>query len=168
MSEKSKKTEAPTKQTKPTGQILRLAREEKNWSMTDIAKRLNLTNSTIEIMETDGYANNHLDVYHRGYLRLYCGLVGQDASALIETLKNNGFSLEDAFDVQIANHRDPKPEWSIQLNPALKYLLISAGAIALLALFWFKPVQTPKAIEKTVHFQEAKNPDPANNTEDAR
>lgn len=156
MSKKSNETEASAVQSKATGHILRLAREEKNWSISDIAKRLNLTNSTIETMETDGYANNHLDVYHRGYLRLYCGLVGQDASALLETLKANGFSLEDAFDVQIASHCDPKPEWSIQLNPALKYLLISAGAIALLTLFWFKPVQTPKAIEKTVHFQEAK------------
>ncbi|MCH8537905.1 MAG: DUF4115 domain-containing protein [Alkalimonas sp.] len=71
-------TEPTTHETsaEPTaGQLLRAARETKQWSQKESANQLNLRLSLIESMEADQYDPNLLPTFIRGYLRSYARLL---------------------------------------------------------------------------------------------
>lgn len=62
--------------SEPTpGQMLRSAREKKQWSQKESANQLNLGLSFIESMEADVYDQKMLPTYIRGYLRSYARLL---------------------------------------------------------------------------------------------
>lgn len=64
------------KSVEPTaGQLLRAARETKQWSQKESASQLNLRLSLIESMESDQYDPNLLPTFIRGYLRSYARLL---------------------------------------------------------------------------------------------
>lgn len=57
------------------GQLLRAAREKKQWSQKEAANQLNLGLSLIESMESDQYDTKLLPTFIRGYLRCYARLL---------------------------------------------------------------------------------------------
>jgi cytoskeleton protein RodZ len=67
----------PTPHAEPSfGSRLRVAREEKNLALADVAQRLRLPLRLVQRLEQDDYAGMDQGVYLRGYLSSYARMVG--------------------------------------------------------------------------------------------
>lgn len=66
------------------GDTLRKGRESKNWSLTDVASRLNLTVASLNNVETGAFEKLPGNTFARGYIRAYAKLLGLDQTALVQ------------------------------------------------------------------------------------
>ncbi|WQG56784.1 RodZ family helix-turn-helix domain-containing protein [Pseudomonas sp. RTB3] len=66
------------------GETLRQGRESKNWSLPDVASRLNLTVASLGNLETGDFEKLPGHTFARGYIRAYAKLLGLDQSALVQ------------------------------------------------------------------------------------
>ena len=66
------------------GETLRQARESKNWSLPDVATRLNLTATSLGYVETGDFDKLPGHTFARGYIRAYAKLMGLDQTALVD------------------------------------------------------------------------------------
>jgi cytoskeleton protein RodZ len=65
------------------GETLRQARESKNWSLPDVALRLNLTATSLGYVESGDFDKLPGHTFARGYIRAYAKLMGLDQTALV-------------------------------------------------------------------------------------
>lgn len=65
------------------GDTLRQARENKNWSLPDVAMRLNLTVTSLSNVEAGHFDKLPGHTFARGYVRAYAKLLELDQSALV-------------------------------------------------------------------------------------
>lgn len=65
------------------GETLRQARESKNWSLPDVALRLNLTTTSLGYVESGDFDKLPGHTFARGYIRAYAKLMGLDQTALV-------------------------------------------------------------------------------------
>ncbi|WP_296262138.1 MULTISPECIES: RodZ domain-containing protein [unclassified Pseudomonas] len=65
------------------GETLRQARESKNWSLPDVALRLNLTATSLGYVESGDFDKLPGHTFARGYIRAYAKLMGLDQGALV-------------------------------------------------------------------------------------
>jgi cytoskeletal protein RodZ len=80
-------------QTHGLGSRLRNAREAKQLSVQDVARKLFLTTTVIEQIEADNYHNVPALTFMRGYLRSYARMVGVNEDMLIREF--NALNLRD-------------------------------------------------------------------------
>ncbi|MDY7559231.1 helix-turn-helix domain-containing protein [Pseudomonas sp. 10B1] len=66
------------------GETLRQGRESKNWSLPDVASRLNLTVAFLGNVETGDFEKLPGHTFARGYIRAYAKLLGLDQTALVQ------------------------------------------------------------------------------------
>ena len=65
------------------GETLRQARESKNWSLPDVALRLNLTATSLGYVESGDFDKLPGHTFARGYIRAYAKLMGLDQAELV-------------------------------------------------------------------------------------
>jgi cytoskeleton protein RodZ len=65
------------------GETLRQARESKNWSLPDVALRLNLTVTSLSNLEAGDFDKLPGHTFARGYIRAYAKLMNLDQTALV-------------------------------------------------------------------------------------
>ncbi|GAB7532154.1 helix-turn-helix domain-containing protein [Pseudomonas sp. 3A(2025)] len=65
------------------GETLRQARESQNWSLSDVALRLNLTASSLNHVENGAFDKLPGHTFARGYVRAYAKLLELDQAALV-------------------------------------------------------------------------------------
>ncbi|HEX8595098.1 MAG TPA: RodZ family helix-turn-helix domain-containing protein [Pseudomonas sp.] len=65
------------------GETLRQARENKNWSLPDVALRLNLTVTSLSNLEAGDFDKLPGHTFARGYVRAYAKLLDLDQTALV-------------------------------------------------------------------------------------
>lgn len=65
------------------GETLRQARENKNWSLPDVALRMNLTVASLGYLETGAFDKLPGHTFARGYVRAYAKLLELDQTALV-------------------------------------------------------------------------------------
>jgi cytoskeleton protein RodZ len=66
------------------GETLRLARESRGWSLADVAKKLNLTVSSLNNLEAGAFDRLPGHTFARGYIRTYAKLLDMDQAALVQ------------------------------------------------------------------------------------
>lgn len=66
------------------GETLRQARESKNWSLPDVALRMNLTVTSLGNLENGQFEKLPGHTFARGYVRAYAKLLGLDQAALVD------------------------------------------------------------------------------------
>ncbi|WP_213879060.1 RodZ family helix-turn-helix domain-containing protein [Pseudomonas sp. dw_358] len=66
------------------GETLRLARESRGWSQAEVAKKLNLTVSSLSNLETGAFDKLPGHTFARGYIRAYAKLLDMDQSVLVQ------------------------------------------------------------------------------------
>jgi cytoskeleton protein RodZ len=66
------------------GEVLRQAREDKGWSQSDVAVRLNLTVTSLNNLENGAYDKLPGHTFARGYIRAYAKLFGMDQTPLVQ------------------------------------------------------------------------------------
>ena len=71
------------------GEQLRHLREQQNFSIADIADRLNLEPRVIEAIEKNDMESMPAATYTRGYLRSYAKILTADAEAIVDAYNNN-------------------------------------------------------------------------------
>ena len=65
------------------GETLRQARESKDWSLPEVALRLNLTVTSLTHLEAGDFDKLPGHTFARGYVRAYAKLLGMDQAALV-------------------------------------------------------------------------------------
>jgi cytoskeleton protein RodZ len=75
------------------GELLRHAREQRDWSQAEVARKLNLTVSSLNHLETGAFDKLPGHTFARGYIRAYAKLMDLDQAALV-----------DAFDRYTGTH----------------------------------------------------------------
>lgn len=65
------------------GETLRLAREQKGWSLGEVARQLNLTEYALRQLEAGAFDQLPGHTFARGYIRAYAKLLGLDQSLLV-------------------------------------------------------------------------------------
>ncbi|WP_410952904.1 RodZ domain-containing protein [Pseudomonas sp. S1(2024)] len=75
------------------GELLRQARENRDWSQAEVARKLNLTVSSLNHVETGAFDKLPGHTFARGYIRAYAKLMDLDQAALV-----------DAFDRYTGTH----------------------------------------------------------------
>lgn len=65
------------------GETLRKVRESNNWSLTDVAARLNLTPQALSQLESGAFEQLPGHTFARGYIRAYAKLLGMDQNRLV-------------------------------------------------------------------------------------
>ncbi|MBJ9976224.1 helix-turn-helix domain-containing protein [Pseudomonas sp. S75] len=66
------------------GEILRQAREHRDWSQAEVARRLNLTVTSLNYLETGAFDKLPGHTFARGYIRAYAKLMDMDQAPLVE------------------------------------------------------------------------------------
>ncbi|WP_397449560.1 helix-turn-helix domain-containing protein [Pseudomonas sp. NA-150] len=66
------------------GETLRQGRESKNWSLPDVASRLNLTVTSLSNVESGDFEKLPGHTFARGYIRAYAKLLGLDQTLLVQ------------------------------------------------------------------------------------
>lgn len=73
------------------GKVLRVARDARGLTQTDVAKRLHMSMQTIKDIEADDYSHFSAAIYVKGYLHNYAALLGIDEKPLQEAFETMGF-----------------------------------------------------------------------------
>ncbi|MEN3157312.1 RodZ domain-containing protein [Alkalimonas sp. NCh-2] len=119
------------------GELLRLARERKQWSVKEAASQLNLKLSLIESMERDQYDANLLPTFIRGYLRSYARLLKiseQDVLSAYE--RHHGGQQAETRAMHSFSNRTEKE--ATENRFMLLTYLVGAVLIGLLLLWWWQ------------------------------
>lgn len=66
------------------GETLRQARESRNWTLQEVAARLNLTTTSLANLESGDFERLPGHTFARGYIRAYAKLLGMDQTPLVE------------------------------------------------------------------------------------
>lgn len=66
------------------GETLRKARENKNWSLADVAGQLNLTSQRLGQLEAGQFDQLPGHTFARGYVRAYAKLLGMDQALIVQ------------------------------------------------------------------------------------
>ncbi|MFQ6573300.1 RodZ domain-containing protein [Pseudomonas sp. UM16] len=66
------------------GDILRQARESRDWSQAEVARKLNLTVSSLNNLETGAFDKLPGHTFARGYIRAYAKLLDMDQATLVQ------------------------------------------------------------------------------------
>lgn len=97
------------------GRRLRTAREDRQWSIEDVARRLNLPPRFVEAIEHDNYTGLPEATYVRGYLRTYARLVSVPIDVILaEYEEATGYT--KSLPVVIKPHLEKLPssnEWPL-------------------------------------------------------
>ena len=114
------------------GRTLREAREAAGYSLSDVAARLRLTQSTIEDLEAERFEKFPVPVFTRGYLNNYARLLGVPPEPLLDEFDQRGF---------VPPRVHPQPEaWassrSSELTVTLMTVIVVVITLGLGALWW--------------------------------
>lgn len=67
------------------GEILRQARESRDWSQAEVARKLNLTVTSLNNLEAGAFDKLPGHTFARGYIRAYAKLLDMDQAALVQS-----------------------------------------------------------------------------------
>lgn len=116
-------------QTGSPGQRLARARSQRNLSVEDIAKQLNLSARMVKALESDNHKALPGRAFVKGYLRNYAKLVGLSPDELVQVFESQFASADEDPEPQ----RSARPaRWIAPIVKALVLLLI-AGVLVVLA-----------------------------------
>jgi cytoskeleton protein RodZ len=119
---------------KTPGQILRLQREQQNFSIQEIAKRTHLNKKIIESIENDSQEGMPSTIYVRGYLRSYAKIVGVDADEIIRLYNADS----PPPPPEILPEVKPPSQVSSNDKPVKAFTYLITLGLVLLLLIWYQ------------------------------
>lgn len=90
----NEKQEQQGKQPGSPGELLCAARERRGYQQSVIAERLRLSLQTIIDIENNDFSHFAAEIYLRGYIRSYSGLVDLDPEAVLKAYDSMGVVIE--------------------------------------------------------------------------
>ncbi len=153
------------------GQMLKMAREMRKLSPTDIAKQLNLRVQWIIDIENDHYNDAVALIYVKGYLKSYARLVGISSDEVLAAFK--GMKFEESFlkrkptvgletpkrhqpvlsSRELVASKGKSKRWKIYLGVAMLFVVVAV------LLAWLGGVRAGHFMGKeSTHFSESSQP----------
>ncbi len=124
------------------GRRLRIARQAKGMTQTDVAGQMHLSASIIDALESDNHEGLPGPVFVRGYLRNYARLLGMDENEVIADFNGNTQGHTPNATPSLA--RNSKKEIrSSHIGVRLMTWIIILGLIALLLAWWQGRIDWP-------------------------
>jgi cytoskeleton protein RodZ len=126
---------APTTLANP-GDTLRAARESKNWSLSSVAKQLNLSERSLTQIEAGDFSQLPGHTFARGYVRAYAKLLGLDQNRLVQQFDQHTGTDATGSSVNSLGHIDQPVRLSrsmVRFFTFILTLVIGAGAF-----FWWQ------------------------------
>jgi cytoskeleton protein RodZ len=139
-------SEAGGESVRGIGARLRTAREQRGFTVLQVAERLHVDARILEALEAEKFAVLGADVYIRGHLRRYAEAVGESSAQLQELY--TGSSATRTPDLTRIPRAEPVSRPSPLMLPAL-LLVMSVALVGLLWWFLNLPHQTAQPLEGT-------------------
>lgn len=123
------------------GQLLRAAREEKQWTTHQVAAMLRLRVSLVEQLEADNYDKIEPTAYVRGYLRMLCKVLELDEGQLMAAYQQMGFAevAPAAINMKSFSKRKTRERNDHRLM-LISYAVIGV-VIAMAVIWWWQDMQ---------------------------
>lgn len=123
------------------GQLLRAAREEKQWTTHQVAAMLRLRVSLVEQLEADNYDKIEPTAYVRGYLRMLCKALELDEGQLMAAYQQMGFAevAPAAINMKSFSKRKTRERNDHRLM-LISYAVIGV-VIAMAVIWWWQDMQ---------------------------
>ena len=125
---------APTALANP-GETLRAAREGKDWSLSSVAKQLNLSERSLTQIEAGDFSQLPGHTFARGYVRAYAKLLGLDQNRLVQQFDQHTGTDATGSSVNSLGHIDQPVRLSrsmVRFFTFILTLVIGVGAF----LWW--------------------------------
>lgn len=132
---------APPAQLVTPGQLLRAAREEKQWTTQQVASTLRLRISLIAQIEADNYHNIEPAAYVRGYLRLMAKALDVDENQVMEAYQQMGYAEVPSAAINMKSFSKRKTRERNDHRLMLISYLIIGVVIAMAVLWWWQDIQ---------------------------
>jgi cytoskeletal protein RodZ len=116
------------------GALLAEKRKEQGLSQAAVAKLLNLSKQKIQIIETNDFPDQQLDVYYRGYIRAYAKTLKIDVDTIFESIAACDINLgRMPLMANNLNHEKKMPPFnSLIKNPTKKKpMMLMIGSLTL-------------------------------------
>lgn len=130
--------------TLSAGQRLRQAREQRGWTLDNVAKRLNLRASVVEKLEQDDYDTASPATYTKGYIRAYCRLLELDEKIVLAELSSDRLKSQTESNMQSFSKRTTRQKSENWLT--LITWLIGLGFVAMLIYFGYQQATSGSSI----------------------
>ncbi len=117
------------------GETLRAAREGKNWSLSSVAKQLNLSERSLIQIEAGDFSQMPGHTFARGYVRAYAKLLGLDQNRLVQQFDQHTGTDATGSSVNSLGHIDEPVRLSRSMMRFFTFvltLIIAVGAF----LWW--------------------------------
>lgn len=108
------------------GDVLRQAREQRDWSQAEVAKRLNLTVSSLNNLETGAFDKLPGHTFARGYIRAYAKLMDMDQAPLVAAFDQFTGSHAQGSDVHALGRIEEPVRMSHNILRVVSLLLLVA------------------------------------------
>jgi cytoskeleton protein RodZ len=118
------------------GETLRIAREQKNWTLAAVAQQLNLSERALAQIEAGDFSQLPGHTFARGYVRAYAKLLGLDQNRLVQQFDLHTGTDSSGANVNSLGHIDEPVRLSHNIIRFFTFalLLIVAGAAA----YWWQ------------------------------
>lgn len=138
---------APTALANP-GETLRIARENKNWTLSSVAKQLNLSERSLSQIEAGDFSQLPGHTFARGYVRAYAKLLGLDQNRLVQQFDQHTGTDATGSSVNSLGHIDEP----VRLSRSMVrfFTLILTLAIAVGAFLWWQDRTTRNEANRSV------------------
>ena len=116
------------------GHRFRLAREAKGWTETQVARRLNLTESYVRAIESDDFDSLPSTTFVRGYLRNYATCLGLSPESMLDVFEQQ--TLASFQPVRIRKREKLK---AASTDPVMRVIgALSVLLFVLSSMFWWR------------------------------
>ncbi|AHL76402.1 Cro/Cl family transcriptional regulator [Stutzerimonas stutzeri] len=138
---------APTALANP-GETLRAERESKDWSLSSVAKQLNLSERSLSQIEAGDFSQLPGHTFARGYVRAYAKLLGLDQNRLVQQFDQHTGTDATGSSVNSLGHIDEP----VRLSRSMVrfFTLILTLAIAVGAFLWWQDRTTRNEANRSV------------------
>ena len=115
------------------GQLLRVERERMGFSVRQMAEKLHLLPYQVEALEADDYLALNGDIFCRGYLKTYAGLLGMDAKLLVDAYMSiRPERAENDYPITASTSQIQRPH----KGRSIQYWCLAASLVVIVVL-WF-------------------------------
>lgn len=118
------------------GETLRAAREGKNWSLSSVAKQLNLSERSLIQIEAGDFSQMPGHTFARGYVRAYAKLLGLDQNRLVQQFDQHTGTDATGSSVNSLGHIDEPVRLSRSMMRFFTFVLTLVIAVG--AFLWWQ------------------------------
>jgi transcriptional regulator with XRE-family HTH domain len=132
-------------ETITVGVCLKRRREELDWSLKDLSKKLGIKREYLEDLEEGNYAQLPPQVYVRGFIKSYANILGIDAPQLVKIYNHEtSFLSEDEIESKKREEKGRKSGWKdyVTVTPRILTGVFSLCIVTILGFYFMHQINS--------------------------